>query len=1013
MAIVEEVKIKFTTDTSQLKDSKQELVDLGVVTKESANAFDQITTSATEANSAVASIGKTSSSGLEKVASSSEKAATAIKKTGQSAGQTQKLFQNLRQQIAQARVELDRVTIAYGKNSIEVARAKIKLAQLKDEYKDLNRQVGLLNPEDKIRAFNNFGQGVFSALSIVSGGLQAIGVQSDELDRVIGRISGAVSALYGITSFIQLKEQFEDVSVVLRTSALATETVTDGLEAAANSASTFTETATDVVTSTETASNTIKTYSDGVKTVKETTEDVKKALVGKTAAQVKDTASTVTATGATIAQDGATKAATTSTIAFGRALLASPLFLIAAALSAVVGVLYLYEKSQEDSRKKEEGAKAAKEGLKTAQEAYNDSVNEYLVLTGKKKQVDIDIENLEKQRNKDISEAIKNSNFQLLKEDAIAGQKRLDNAKELREKLGANITKYKDKEISDVEKENQVKVDRYNTAFNQLLEIQKKFLIDKNILLTKDTQAGIDAAKAETARIQAEIEAENQKRLQAQEEYVSKLMDKLEEEKRIRQDALTLKQTEGADQKDIIKQQIENNKLEIASLKNILEKARGTRQYAGIQSRINSLSREELNLQAQISKLITQDQLKAIDDRAKSREDEISLLQQIGTKELDILNYRINANFAQVGELNTLLLLTTNAKDREAIEEKINELLKIRKGLEVSKPQAEENTRQEILAEDLAAIEKNKEVQLAANAIVAYSNEELNKMNLDTDIKYLEQEIAIRKAAGEDVRKLEYELAAFRQKQRGEDIESLAKAEEEKLQTIEFFLNAASQSIQAITELTAGQYDDEIALLEDQKEKKLITEEDYNRRLNVLKNKQLEADKRAQIAQAIIGTAQGVINALNTQPANLVPFAVALATALGAFNIAKIQSQALPRYNKGTLSVGGFDTGDDSVMAMLRPGEAVIPVDTNKAYHPTIKAIYKKQIKPSELNAFVLNKLSGKNSIGNDTQITAKIDTYALTKAISKNKSVDVSNADYLAKMIANEIMNSYNPRRS
>lgn len=99
-------------------------------------------------------------------------------------------------------------------------------------------------------------------------------------------------------------------------------------------------------------------------------------------------------------------------------------------------------------------------------------------------------------------------------------------------------------------------------------------------------------------------------------------------------------------------------------------------------------------------------------------------------------------------------------------------------------------------------------------------------------------------------------------------------------------------------------------------------------------------------------------------------------------------------------------------MAMLRPGEAVIPTDTNRSYAPAIKAIYQKQIKASDINAFVLNKLSGRGSIGRDTGITASVDTFALSKAINKNRAVEVTNANIVGKVIASEMMKAYNPRR-
>jgi len=104
---------------------------------------------------------------------------------------------------------------------------------------------------------------------------------------------------------------------------------------------------------------------------------------------------------------------------------------------------------------------------------------------------------------------------------------------------------------------------------------------------------------------------------------------------------------------------------------------------------------------------------------------------------------------------------------------------------------------------------------------------------------------------------------------------------------------------------------------------------------------------------------------------------------------------------------------DGGSLAMLHPNEAVIPADRNKAYHPTLEAIFKKQIKPSELNAYVLNKLAGKGSIGRDTQLTASVDTYALSRALSKDKTVNVGNAEAVGNVIAKRLLGAYNIRRS
>jgi hypothetical protein len=203
--------------------------------------------------------------------------------------------------------------------------------------------------------------------------------------------------------------------------------------------------------------------------------------------------------------------------------------------------------------------------------------------------------------------------------------------------------------------------------------------------------------------------------------------------------------------------------------------------------------------------------------------------------------------------------------------------------------------------------------------------------------------------------------------------------------------------------------DEELAQLEDQKNKKLINEKEYQRRLRELKNKQAQDAKRQAIYQASLDFSAALINALTFKPAEAVPAALIFASVLAAANLAKIIATPVPRFQKGTLAVPGVDMGRDSVHAMLQPGEAVIPVSTNRAYHPTIKAIYEKKISPSEINNFVMSRTS---SAGRQS-VTASVDTYALSRALGKNKTVEVGNANMIGRAMAKELLRGQNLRRS
>jgi len=249
----------------------------------------------------------------------------------------------------------------------------------------------------------------------------------------------------------------------------------------------------------------------------------------------------------------------------------------------------------------------------------------------------------------------------------------------------------------------------------------------------------------------------------------------------------------------------------------------------------------------------------------------------------------------------------------------------------------------------------------------------------------------------------------FNEKQIDEQKKADEQAAADKIATAKFALDSIAQLSQSYAALQKSQLDAETTQLEDQYNKKLINEKVYTAKLREIKRKQWEADKKASILQATIGIAQGIVNALSVQPANLVPFAIGLASTVGALQLATIIATKPPQFAKGTLSVPGVDMGKDSVHAILQPGEAVIPTKTNRAYHPTIKAIYEKKISPSEINNFVMSRTSS----GGKQSVTANVDTYALSRALGKNKGVQIENANVVGRAMARELLRGQNYRRA
>jgi hypothetical protein len=218
-------------------------------------------------------------------------------------------------------------------------------------------------------------------------------------------------------------------------------------------------------------------------------------------------------------------------------------------------------------------------------------------------------------------------------------------------------------------------------------------------------------------------------------------------------------------------------------------------------------------------------------------------------------------------------------------------------------------------------------------------------------------------------------------------------------------VGAASSFADIGLDITRQQLSAEEDALKKQKEKGLISEEQYQKKLNEIKHRADVADKQAAIFKATLDFASALINALNA-PTTAIPAVLALTTAVAGANLAKIIATPLPKYQKGTLSVPGVDMGRDSVMAMLQPGEAVIPTSINRKYAPTIRAIYEQKISASDINSFVKGHKRGTSG-----ELVATIDPLALGRVMNKNRTVTVENAQTIGKVIANEIGDRFNNR--
>jgi predicted nuclease with TOPRIM domain len=427
----------------------------------------------------------------------------------------------------------------------------------------------------------------------------------------------------------------------------------------------------------------------------------------------------------------------------------------------------------------------------------------------------------------------------------------------------------------------------------------------------------------------------------------------------------------------------------------------------------------------------TDDLLKSFEELRKEQELQLSILKLQGANEAELIKKRLEFNKINQDTLNSIKDqvkeeekkkdITTSINDLKRNEKLLNEELK--KSIsdlaqeELLREQAERERQDSAtkglqsqfeseLQNQLKAVDDFANLRKTADLTIIENTKDRENANLVTELESLEKKRQILIQFAKDTELIDAQIAAKRKEIKDKEKEEF-KADYEERQ--KFIKDLAAASFDFIQDLSKASIQAQINDLEQQKEQGIITEEEYQAKLRKIKNDAAKQEKEFSVFAATLAFTEALVKALTTPNP---PAALALAAAVGGLNLAKIIATPVPRFKQGTLNVGGGNLdADGGSLAMLHPGEAVIPADRNRSYHPTLKAIYEKQISPSDINAYVLNRLAGRGSIGRDT-VTAKVDTYALSKAMSRNKGVQIENAQIVGKAIASELAGRINRRQ-
>jgi hypothetical protein len=123
---------------------------------------------------------------------------------------------SIRDEIRKARQEAEEFSREFGAFSPQAIEAAKRLAKLKDEMEDLNERVAGLNP-DKFQSIATVVGGVASGIQAAQGAMALFGSESEEVQKTLLKVQGAMAFAQGIQSLISMQNALAGVATMIKT----------------------------------------------------------------------------------------------------------------------------------------------------------------------------------------------------------------------------------------------------------------------------------------------------------------------------------------------------------------------------------------------------------------------------------------------------------------------------------------------------------------------------------------------------------------------------------------------------------------------------------------------------------------------------------------------------------------------------------------------------------------------------------------------------------------------------
>ena len=130
--------------------------------------------------------------------------------------QAQNSVKSLKAQLREAQADVQALSDKFGATSQAAIDAAKKAASLKDAIGDAKALTDAYNPDAKFTVFAQSIQGVVGGFSALQGAQALFGSESEDLEKILVKVQGAMALSQGLNSVLEAKDSFKNLGTLIK-----------------------------------------------------------------------------------------------------------------------------------------------------------------------------------------------------------------------------------------------------------------------------------------------------------------------------------------------------------------------------------------------------------------------------------------------------------------------------------------------------------------------------------------------------------------------------------------------------------------------------------------------------------------------------------------------------------------------------------------------------------------------------------------------------------------------------